>query len=73
MTANNPTDRIKLGTKRHILIDQNGIPLSTVITSASTQDIKTVTDIIDNSVVENYLKLMQLSCGIIIYRKIILG
>jgi hypothetical protein len=42
MTAgHNPTaDRSKLGTKRHILTDKNGIPLSVVISSASTHDIK---------------------------------
>ena len=31
MTGNNPTDRSKLGTKRHILTDKKGIPLSAVI------------------------------------------
>jgi putative transposase len=36
MTGNNPTDRSKLGTKRHILTDINGIPLAVVITPAST-------------------------------------
>ena len=50
MTGNNPTDRSKTGTKRHILTDTNGIPLSTVITSANTHEIKAVTDVIDNSV-----------------------
>jgi len=50
--GNNPTDRSKLGTKRHLLIDEIGIPLSTVITSAvSTHDIKAVADVIDNSVI----------------------
>ena len=50
--GNNPTDRSKLGTKRHILADKNGIPLSTVISSASTHDIKLVTDVVDNSVIK---------------------
>ena len=49
MTGNNPTDRSKLGTKRHILTDKKGIPLSVVISSASTHDIKLVTDVVDNS------------------------
>ncbi len=31
MTGNNPTDRSKMGTKRHILTDKKGIPLSAVI------------------------------------------
>ena len=36
MTGHNPTDRSKLGTKRHILTDKEGIPLSAIITSANT-------------------------------------
>ena len=52
MTGNNPTDRSKLGTKRHILTDKKGIPLSVVISSASTHDIKLVTDVIDNRVIK---------------------
>lgn len=52
MTGNNPTDRSKLGTKRHILTDKEGIPLSVVISSASTHDINLVTDVVDNTVVK---------------------
>ncbi|HXS60075.1 MAG TPA: IS5 family transposase [Candidatus Sulfopaludibacter sp.] len=52
MTGHNPTDRSKLGTKRHILTDKKGIPLSVVISSVSTHDIKLVTDVIDNAVVK---------------------
>ena len=48
MTGHNPTDRSKLGTKRHILTDKKGIPLSVVISSASTHDIKLVIDVVDN-------------------------
>jgi transposase len=51
MTGSNPTDRSKLGTKRHILTDKKGIPLSVAISSASTHDIKLVTDVIDNAVI----------------------
>ncbi len=32
--GSNPTDRSKLGTKRHILTDGKGIPISAVISSA---------------------------------------
>ena len=49
--GNNPTDRSKLGTKRHILTDKNGIPLSIIITPASTHDIKAVTNVIDDAVI----------------------
>ena len=51
MTGHNPTDRSKLGTKRHILTDKKGIPLSVVISSASIHDIKLVTDVVDNVVI----------------------
>ncbi len=52
MTGNNPTDRSKRGTKRHILTDKNGIPLSVVISSANTHDIKLVTYVVDNRVIK---------------------
>jgi predicted ribonuclease toxin of YeeF-YezG toxin-antitoxin module len=52
MTGSNPTDRSKLGTKRHILTDKKGIPLSAVISSASTHDIKLVTNVVDNIVIK---------------------
>ena len=52
MTGCNPTDRSKMGTKRHILTDKKGIPISVVISSASTHDIKLVTDVVDNRVIK---------------------
>jgi hypothetical protein len=55
MTRSNPTDRSKLGIKRHILTDKNGIPLSVVISSASTHDVKLVTDVADNAVIKRHI------------------
>lgn len=55
MTGSNPTDRSKLGTKMHILTDKEGIPLSVVISSASTHDIKLVTDVVDNAVIKRHI------------------
>jgi hypothetical protein len=52
MTGSSPVDRSKLGTKRHILTDKQGIPLSAAISSASTHDIKAVIDVIDNAVIK---------------------
>ncbi len=52
MTGHNPTDRGKLGTKRHILTDKDGIPLSVVITSANTHDVIVATNTIDNIVIK---------------------
>ena len=51
MTGHNPTDRSKLGTKRHILTDKQGIPLSVVISSANTHDIKLVTEVVNDVVI----------------------
>jgi IS5 family transposase len=50
--GHNPSDRSKLGTKRHILTDKKGIPLSVVISSASMHDIKLVTNVVDNVVIK---------------------
>ncbi len=52
MTGGNPTDRGKLGTKRHVLTDKKGIPLSAVISSANTNDIKLVTNVVDSIVIK---------------------
>ena len=52
MTGHNPTDRSKLGTKRHILTDKDGIPLSAVITSANTHDVTVVIDTVDSIVIK---------------------
>ena len=52
MTGHNPTDRSKLGTKRHILTDKEGIPLSTIISSGNTYDVQVTTDTVDNIVIK---------------------
>ena len=49
---NNPTDKGKLGTKRHILTDKNGIPLSVVVTSANTHDVTIAIDAVDSIIIE---------------------
>ena len=52
MTGHSPTDRSKLGSKRHILVDKDGIPLSTFITSANTHDVIVAIDTVDNIVIK---------------------
>ena len=52
MTGHNPTDRSKLGTKRHILTDKDGIPLSAIITSANTHDVTVAIDTVDSMVLK---------------------
>ena len=54
MTKNNPINRSKLGPKRHILTDKEGIPLSVVIFSA-VLDIELVVEVIDYSVLKRRL------------------
>jgi hypothetical protein len=51
MTGNNPTDRGKLGNKRYILTDTNGIPLSTVITSANIHDVSVAINTVDSMII----------------------
>ena len=51
MIGNNPTDKGKLGTKRHSLTTKKGIPPSEIISSIKTYDIKLVDDVIDNLVI----------------------
>jgi putative transposase len=50
-TGPNPTDRGKLGTKRHILSDARGAPLSVVISAANRNDMKVADDTLDGVVV----------------------
>ena len=52
MTGHNPTDRSKLGSKRHILVDKEGIPLSTFITSANTHNATVAIDTVDRMVIK---------------------
>jgi transposase len=46
------TDRSKLGSKKHVLVDKNGIPLSIVITSANTHDVTVAIDTVDSMVIK---------------------
>lgn len=48
----NPTDREKNGSKRSILVDGRGIPLSLVVSGAQKHDVKLLPDTLDNVVVK---------------------
>jgi IS5 family transposase len=52
LTGANPTDRGKSGTKRHVLTDGQGIPLSIVITAANTHDMKAAIETLDTMIVQ---------------------
>lgn len=43
----NPTDRGKPGTKRHVIVDRQGIPLATRLTGANRHDSAVFEDVVD--------------------------
>ena len=63
MTDSNPAGRGKLGTKRHILTDKNGIPISAVIAPANRHDIKAATNMIDNAVAKRPVAFLLTAKG----------
>ena len=46
-TGKNPTDRAKLGTKRHVVCDQRGAPLGLVVSGANRHDKKVALQTVD--------------------------
>jgi putative transposase len=51
-TGKNPTDRGKRGTKRSLLTDGDGIPLSIVVSGANTHDIKLLEETLKGLIVQ---------------------
>lgn len=47
-TGPNPTDRGRLGTKRHLITDRNGIPLAFLLTGANTHDSMPFEELLDS-------------------------
>jgi IS5 family transposase len=45
-----PTDRGKKGSKRHLLVDGAGIPLSLELTGANVHDVKRIQEVLDGVV-----------------------
>ena len=43
----NPTDREKNGSKRHLLVDGRGVPLSLVVTGANAHDVTQIEAVLD--------------------------
>lgn len=50
-TGKNPTDRGKLGSKRHILVDGRGAPLAVVVSGAQAHDKTCAVQVLDSIVV----------------------
>jgi len=51
-TGSNPTDRSKSGTKRHVLSDGHGVPLSAVVRVANRNDFKETKNMIKKIVIK---------------------
>jgi transposase len=51
-TGKNPTDRAKMGTKRHVVCDQRGAPLSLCVSGANRHDKKMALRVVDAIMVE---------------------
>jgi len=51
-TGPDPTNRGKLGSKRHVLSDERGVPLAVVISAANRNDMKVADAVLDSLVVE---------------------
>ena len=49
--GNNPTDREKKGTKRSLLIDGTGVPLSLIVSGANRHDVKLLAETLDSIVI----------------------
>ncbi|MDJ1164107.1 IS5 family transposase [Burkholderia gladioli pv. gladioli] len=46
-TGPNPTDRSRPGSKQHILVDANGVPINAVLTGASRNDVTQLQPLVD--------------------------
>ena len=52
LVGKNPTDRGKKGSKKSLLVDERGIPLSLVLSGANTHDVKLLSATLDSIVIE---------------------
>jgi transposase len=46
-TGKNPTDKGKPGSKRHLVVDRNGVPLAVVLTAANVHDCTVLEELVD--------------------------
>ncbi|UCZ56250.1 IS5 family transposase [Desulfurispirillum indicum] len=59
----NPTDRGKNGSKRHVLVDGRGVPLSIVVTGANRHDVSQLEAVLDGVVFEKPAEQEQYLCA----------
>ena len=58
----NPTDRGKKGSKRHLLVDGRGVPLSIVVTGANRHD-STQLELVLDEIIINRLTILSNTCA----------
>jgi IS5 family transposase len=61
-TGNNPTDRLKCGTKRSLITDGSGVPLGLVVAGANVHDTKLMEETLKSIIIDKPNKLHHL-CG----------
>jgi len=54
-----PTDRGKNRTKRHLLVNENGVPLSLVVSGANCQDSVSLDSLLKNTVVKERKRILR--------------
>ena len=59
----NPTDRGKKGTKRHLLVDGRGVPLSLVVTGANRHDVSQLELVLDEIIIDRPVDIEQNLCA----------
>nr|WP_211232837.1 IS5 family transposase [Desulfatirhabdium butyrativorans] len=59
----NPTDRGKKGTKRHLLVDGRGVPLSLVVTGANRHDVTQLELVLEEIVIDRPTDIQQNLCA----------
>jgi putative transposase len=59
----NPTDRGKKGTKRHLLVDGRGVPLSLVVTGANRHDVTQLELVLEEIIIDRPKDIEQHLCA----------
>ena len=59
----NPTDRGKKGSKRHLLVDGRGVPLSLLVSGANRHDVTQLEIVLDEIVIERPDDIEQHLCA----------
>jgi len=61
-TGPNPTDRAKLGSKRHLICDGRGVPLAIQLTGANRNDSQQALSLVDEKLVPDFREVTYAVC-----------